>query len=406
MKAARAWVLTLALSTLAASVAVGAPPDPTATPSESRRQLQQFRQNLQKGQQDLKSLQLQIHTEQEHVIQGKRQEQSILTELQVMDKHIDSAEERYADDQRNLQVVQVALGNIRATMSQTVATQEQMKGFLALRLRLLYREGRQGFWRALVTSASVSEALRRIKFFHILAAQNAYWIERLTLTHAKLAEQKHDLAERERQARDLEASSRRTLESIRGQKQRREQMLDHVRNEREAHEQAAKELSAAAENLNRLVDMLKRRAVELEKKIRLEGLAFPLRQKKLAWPTRGRVTQKFGKTRHPRFNTWVMNKGIDITGSIGQNVCAVAPGNVLYAEWFEGYGRLVILDHGHGFNTIYAHLAKISISEGQTVAEGQTIGTLGDSGTWKGPNLYFEIRQRGEAVDPLDWLER
>jgi septal ring factor EnvC (AmiA/AmiB activator) len=323
-----------------------------------------------------------------------------------MDKHIDNAEERYAEDQRNLQVVQIALGNIRAAMAQTEATQEQMKAFLALRLRLLYREGRQGFWRVLVTSPSVSEALRRIRFFHILAAQNAYWIERLTLTRGKLAGQRHDLAERERQARDLEASSLRTLESIRGQKLRREQMLDHVRNEREAHEQAAKELSAAAENLNHLVDTLKRRAAELEKKIRLEGLAFPLRQKKLIWPTRGRVTQKFGKTKHPRFNTWVMNKGIDITGSIGQNVCAVAPGNVLYAEWFEGYGRLVILDHGRGFNTIYAHLAKISVSEGQTVAEGQSIGTLGDSGTWKGPNLYFEIRQRGEAVDPQDWLER
>jgi septal ring factor EnvC (AmiA/AmiB activator) len=404
MTAARALLGMLALGACLVPAGFAASPNPTA-PAESRRQLQQFRQNLQKGQQDLKVLQQQIHTEQQQAKQGWRREQSILSDLQVMDKRIDNAEEHYADDQRNLQVVQTALESIRTAMSQTVATQEEMKTFLAVRLRLLYREGRQGFWRALVTSPSVSEALRRIKFFHILAAQNAYWIERLALTRLKLADQKHELAQREHQARDLEASSLRTLESIRGQKLGREQMLDHVRNEREAHEEAARELLAAAENLNRLVDQLKRRAADLEKRIRLEGLAFPLRQRKLIWPTRGRVTQKFGKTRHPRFNTWVMNKGIDITGTIGQNVSAVAPGNVLYAEWFEGYGRLVILDHGRGFNTIYAHLAKISVSEGQTVSEGQSIGTLGDSGTWKGPSLYFEIRQRGEAVDPQDWLE-
>ncbi|NTV52997.1 MAG: peptidoglycan DD-metalloendopeptidase family protein [Candidatus Firestonebacteria bacterium] len=402
----RALVLTSALCACLAASAAGASPEPTATPSTSRKQLQHFRQNLQRGQQDLKTLQQQIHTEQQQVMLGRRQERSLLTDLQTMDKRIDGAEEHLAEDQRNLREVQTALSNIRAAMAQTQAAQEEMKGFLAVRLRLLYREGRQGFWRVLATSPSVSEAMRRLKFFHILASQNAYWIERLSLTRAKLAGQKADLAARERQARDLEASSLRTLESIRGQKKRREQMLDHVRNKREAHEAAARELSAAAENLNRLVDQLKRRAADLEKRIRLEGLAFPLRQKKLIWPTRGRVTQKFGRTRHPRFNTYVLNKGIDITGTMGQNVCAVAPGNVLFAEWFEGYGRLVILDHGRGFNTIYAHLAKISVSEGQTVAEGQSVGTLGDSGTWKGPNLYFEIRQRGQAVDPMDWMER
>jgi septal ring factor EnvC (AmiA/AmiB activator) len=378
----------------------------SATASESHKQLQQTQQNLQKGQQDLKTLQQQITQEQQRVIQGKRQERSILTELQAVEKRIAEAEERYGEDQRNLQTVQYALQNIRSTIIQTESTQRDMKSFLAVRLRLLYREGRQGFWRTLVTSPSVSEALRRLKFFHILASQNAYWVERLTLTRAKLAGQKLILAERERQARDLEASSLRTLERIRGHKQQREQMLDRVRNEREAHEQAARELTAAAERLNRLMEQLKRRAAELEKKIRLEGAPFAQRQKKLIWPTRGRVASRFGKVRHPRFNTYVFNKGIDITGPIGQNVVAVAPGNVLYAEWFEGYGRMVILDHGRGFNTIYAHLAKISVSEGQSVFEGQSLGTLGDSGTWKGPTLYFEIRQRGEAVNPLDWLGR
>jgi murein DD-endopeptidase MepM/ murein hydrolase activator NlpD len=260
-------------------------------------------------------------------------------------------------------------------------------------------------WRILASSRTGSEALARFKFFHILAAQNAFLIERMTGKHRELAGQHQKLAMRERQFHALEIQAQQTLARIQQQRQARENFLENIRQERSAHEQAVQELTAASENLNRLIKTLEQRARALAKAIQLSGRVFPQRQRTLPWPTRGRVISQFGRVRHPRFNTYMVNKGIDITGPIGQNVVSVARGQVLFAEWFEGFGRMIILDHGGGFNTVYAHLQNISVSAGDVVEENQTIGRLGDSGTWKGPSLYFEVRKRGEALNPLDWLE-
>jgi murein DD-endopeptidase MepM/ murein hydrolase activator NlpD len=235
--------------------------------------------------------------------------------------------------------------------------------------------------------------------------QNAYWIERLGEKRAELAGQQREWDEREAQARSLEDLSRKNLGRVQDHKSAREQKLKRLQTDRAAHEQALRELNAASQRLTALLVQLKRQAADLERRLRFSGAPFGQRLGRLLWPTRGRVIAPFGKVRHPRFNTYLLHKGIDIAGPIGQNVFAVAPGNVLFAEWFEGYGRMIIVDHGGGFNTVYAHLAKISASAGQRVEEGQVIATLGDSGTWNGPALYFEIRHKGEAVDPLPWLK-
>lgn len=392
-----------------------------AAPSSPREQLHETRQDLHQGRGDLRDLKRRLKDEQQRVKQGQRQERSLLTQLQQAERRIEEASERYAEDQRNLALVLESLGNLREATAETERTLDEMRELLAARLRLLYREGRLGLWRLLITSRSPAEALTRLKFFRVLAAQNAYWVERLNISRRNLAQQKVELAAREAQVRELEAGSKRTLERIRVERAARERMLQRVRTERAAHEETVRELGAAAQRLNALLTRLERRALDLERRAaeaerrkrtaagRTEPKAapppaLPPVRIKMLWPTRGRVITPFGRTRHPRFNTYVTNKGIDITGALGQNVTAVSAGRVLFAEWFEGYGRMVILDHGNGLNTIYAHLDKIMVSEDQAVTAGQTLGTLGDSGSWKGPCLYFELRHRGEALDPLPWL--
>jgi len=428
-----AWVAGLSAVLLAA----GAAPLTAAPAQASRDQLKQTRRSLSRERKDLKNLQRQISNERRRVHQGKQRERSILSEIQAADRRIEDAEDRYAENQRNLVLVQKNLQNIRDAMSQTESSLREMRNLLALRLRALYREGNRGLWRTLATSHTLSEALTRLRFFHMLAAQNANWVERLSLTRLELSRQKLELAERESQARELENESLQALEKIRVRKQEREHMLGRVRDERTAHEQAVQELTTASKRLSALINRLEHKARDLERKAaeqerqrrlseaaarKAQGKAplpprptptqapvltsLPSGWRKMPWPTRGRVTSLYGKTRHPRFSTYVYNTGIDIAGSIGQNVTAVAPGRVLFAEWFEGYGRMVILDHGNGINTICAHLAKITVNEGQSVTQGQLIGTLGDSGTWKGPTLYFELRLRGQALDPLQWLAR
>ncbi|MBL9038836.1 MAG: peptidoglycan DD-metalloendopeptidase family protein [Archangium sp.] len=121
-------------------------------------------------------------------------------------------------------------------------------------------------------------------------------------------------------------------------------------------------------------------------------------------PTTGLVEVGYGKVINPRFNTVTVQKGIDVRAAAGTPVVAVAQGTVAFAGWLKGYGNVVIVDHGSGYHSLYAHLASAAVEVGNAVEEGEQLGDVGDTGSLKGNYLYFEIRKQGQAVDPQPWL--
>ncbi|MBU1262542.1 peptidoglycan DD-metalloendopeptidase family protein [bacterium] len=136
-----------------------------------------------------------------------------------------------------------------------------------------------------------------------------------------------------------------------------------------------------------------------------EGEAYKLKGG-LVWPiSGGKITREFGRYTHPETNAVMINKGIDISASQGTEVCSIGAGEVVYADWFVGYGKLIMIDHGSGLYSLYAYLNKISVKQGETVAAGSAIGTVGSTGSVETPTLHFEIRVNGQPQDPLDWVK-
>ncbi len=124
----------------------------------------------------------------------------------------------------------------------------------------------------------------------------------------------------------------------------------------------------------------------------------------LMWPVNGPVTSPFGYRIHPILGYRRMHTGIDIGVGYGTPIRASDTGKVIYATWMGGYGNVIIIDHGAGISTLYAHQSSLAVGSGAHVSRGQTIGYVGSTGLSTGPHLHYEVRVNGNPVDPMGYL--
>ena len=124
----------------------------------------------------------------------------------------------------------------------------------------------------------------------------------------------------------------------------------------------------------------------------------------LGWPVSGRLSSPYGYRIHPIYGTKRLHTGIDIAASNGTPIAAAGSGKVILAKVFGGYGNAVVVDHGGGLTTLYAHQSRIAVSVGQAVSRGDTIGYVGSTGNSTGAHLHFETAEYGNRVDPLKYL--
>ena len=179
---------------------------------------------------------------------------------------------------------------------------------------------------------------------------------------------------------------------------KQKKVLSQYQKEKSRQEGTIKELTAQAQALEGLI---KRIETEQRSAFSFRGGNFRKRKGKLSLPVEGKVAKaRYG-------NSSDIYKGILIIAPQGREVITVAPGKVLYGEWFRGFGNIIIIDHGEGYSSLYAHLDKIFVRTGQKLEAGEVIAAVGKSGTLTTePRLYFELRHYGEPLDPLGWLNR
>jgi septal ring factor EnvC (AmiA/AmiB activator) len=207
---------------------------------------------------------------------------------------------------------------------------------------------------------------------------------------------------REEEARRLGALSAEAAErraEARRRVEQRRAVLVNLRGQKALHEKAALEVAGQE---RRLAEFIAALPPPRKGDVGLRG--FGAQKGHLPRPAEGAVEVPFGKVVHPRFKTVTVQNGVELGAPAGAEVRAVAPGRVVHAGWFRGYGNLVIVDHGEGFHTLVGHLASMTTAMGEEVAVGTLLGTVGDTGSLRGPSLYFEVREHGRPVDPAAWL--
>lgn len=318
-----------------------------------------------------------------------------------LDAELAALRERLAALTRRLAIEQRRLAEARAEL----ALREEV---LAQRLRDLYARGEPDPILVLLESGSLAEAVAAADVLEVivdrdrnLAETIRRYADEVRRTRDAIAEVRAEVADAEARAevaaaraRAAKADLEREQAGVKKLVAGRQALLDGVRGDREQIEAEARGLE--------------KRSLALANEIRKAQGLPPAPSGAIAvgtpssaglvWPVNGVITSGFG----PRWGR--MHEGVDIAGSSGTPIAAAATGTVISAGWSGGYGQLVVLDHGGGLSTAYAHLSSISVSAGQTVPQGSAVGGMGTTGSSTGVHLHFEVRVNGAAVNPLGYL--
>jgi len=314
-----------------------------------------------------------------------------------------------AKRQKNLGLqLEVTQVNLERSKMSLAGQQEKLRR----RLREMYKFGPARELEFLLSTTSFGQLLSRWDFLVMIAEQDRQMLEDVRDRKAQVEVLEQRIQGNLKQV--SRTTQQTTSENQRLAKQRAERqgVVRQIQTQREAYEAAAEELERTARAVQRLLADLERRRREEADRARAQGRQpapytgnFAQGQGSLDWPLRGELIGHFGPEKHPRFGTITPNNGIDIAAAIGTPVRSVAKGRVDYTSSDYGtYGQMIIINHGDGYYTLYGHLSGISVAVGQEVAAGQTIGLSGDTGSLKGPELHFEVRKGGTAVDPQSWL--
>ena len=373
------WSVLPAVVLLAALVAL--PGSATSQPvQEPRKELERVREQLQRARRELR--------------QARRVERSILGELE----RIEHAQEQLEGE---LRVLEARLRSLRvqeaATRQREASSRSRLAGLrerLAQRLRAIHRWGRVGYVDVLLQSADFATFLTRLDFLGRLVRQDAQLIQQTEEEWRRWSFLREQLVRQRAEVEDLREQLAQRRQGVLQEATRKRGLLARVQRERAMYEQLVEELEEDSRRLEALLQQLS--SVSPGGVRPRWRLGFGL-----AWPARGPLTSGFGIRRHPLFGIASMHNGVDIAAAWGTPVRAAGAGTVVYAGWFGGYGKLVVVDHGGGVATLYGHLSSILVSPGQRVGPGHVVGRVGSTGYSTGPHLHFEIRLNGRPVDPL-----
>jgi murein hydrolase activator len=350
---------------------------------------------------DLKRLQDRISQLQGQLAASEKKAATLEEELKRLDLRLEIA----AREVELLSATRASLSErleaISAQRSEAAEAARSSRKALLARARVLHRFGRFGYFRVLLEARDLPAFVAGVERLDGLARRDGRLLAAHRSAEERLAADLEREAGMKEQLDRLYARSREEEHRIASLKESRASLLARERDTSASRRREVAALSDKAERLERLLDTLSRQSDG-----RPAGPSGGIRPWKgvLDWPARGAILETFGRHRHPRFDVWTVSNGVALSVPAGTPVRAVYEGKAVYARWLAEYGNLVILDHGDGVFTLYAWLRAVDVKPGDYAPIGQVLGWAGVGPGREQPGVYFELRDRQRAADPVAWL--
>lgn len=326
-------------------------------------------------------------------------------------EELERFEKRLFETQRDLILVQQDIDELRDSLAGYHET-------LNKRLISIYKRRQSGYTSFFLQSESLLDFMKRFKLIRMIVRQDADAFADVRERYVQIMEKEEKLREQQRNLRSYQSRLEEKKKDLTRLEEQHLFLIEEIRQRREKLEEEYREIEKSSVRITAIIEELENqkneedapapRPVNPEDIRRAEQKrAEGRRSLRMIWPVgdSDKVIKTFGHQRSA-MNTTFDSKGIGIAADQGDPVKASAAGRIMYRGELRGYGRIVIVDHGYGVNSLYAHLEDVLVRVNQEVQSGQEIATIGPALGDEGTNLHFEVRVEGEPNNPMNWLRR
>ncbi len=346
---------------------------------------------------NIDDLQLDIKKLQQLLNEFKNKRSQLTNTLRHSEQEISSIQRKVRSLENTIQQQSNKIDRLKTQRGELNKAKQQQQQAVEDQLSRAYQMGRQQKIKILLNQQDPIEISRMMVYYDYLNRANIAQIDDYNTTIQRLAALEDDLAASTKKLISSQNEIKRQHNKLKQQQLSRRQTLakidktivnkdNELKREQKQLEQL---LSAVAKNINDI-------------EIPDGDQSFVDQKGKMAWPVKGRIINHFNSRRNAAGLRW---HGVNIAAGSGTDVRAIHRGRVVFADWFSGLGMLIILDHGDGYLSLYAHNQAIFPAAGDWINADDSIATVGNSGGQKQASLYLEIRHNGKPIDPKKWLK-
>ena len=345
----------------------------------------------------------------------KHKENSILSTLDQIDKKIDDCKRHIARAQSELDASRLNIKTTGHALDDVSARKKTLEAFAGKRLVAWYKMEKTGVASLLFSAETFQDWLRREYYLKRIVTNDIQLLSQLDASEKKWVSLQETRKKQYLEQKQLQTDYAEQIHNMEIEKKKRDSFLKDIQHQKK------KEI-AAIEGVKEAMSALDHTMHALNSEDTTPDIVPPPHSQSpaasntfsgfvsskglLQWPVKGKIASSFGREFHTRLNVETFHNGVDIQSKRGESVRAVYAGNIVFSDWYNGYGNMIIISHGDRYYTIYAHLDERLRSKGDHVSTGEIIGTAGDTDSLQGTGVYFEVRHRGKPMDPQEWIKK
>lgn len=342
---------------------------------------------------ELRQTRQQMDSQKQQVHTGKQAVQTYAGQVAALDREIAAKLRLIEELERDLRAATQRLQRTEAELAEAEARLEEYNQVFRERVRSMYENGQVGYLEVLLGAGNFNDFVNSVEYLKVILDRDTVLIEKITTERDRIEAIRQSIQERRDGIAAMAAQQQSAHRNLTRQQQEKQALLGR----------ASEELSVAQRELQDL----EAREQEILRQIAVQrGGSGPVYGGQFTWPVPGHrgVSSDYGMRFHPILKTNRVHDGIDIPAPQGVPVVAAQSGRVIYVGAMQGYGNVVMVDHGAGVTSFYAHLSSYLVGEGQQVTQGQNIARVGSTGMSTGPHLHFTVRENGGHVSPWKYL--